>query len=96
MANVQTLQTVDHEEIKQWVEDRGGTPAMASTTEGGELRIDFGESGDLVEISWDDFFQAFDKSDLAFVYQEETPEGEASFFYKFTRRLANEMDEEGY
>lgn len=40
----------------------------------GILRIDFpGFSGDdaLAEISWDEFFRAFDANGLAFVYQDD-------------------------
>src|SRR6266480_3638174 len=68
--------TTDHEEIKQWVEERGGHPARVKGTEkgdgGGLLRIDYpGFSGEdtLEAITWDEFFEAFDNNDLAFLYQ---------------------------
>ena len=39
----------------------------------GLLRIDFGERDpSLEEISWAEFFEKLDESDLAFLYQEET------------------------
>ena len=56
--------TTDHEEIRKWVEERGGHPARVKGTERGEsaglLRIDYpGYSGEqrLEEITWDEFFE---------------------------------------
>jgi hypothetical protein len=68
--------TTDHEEIRNWVEARGGRPATVTATAGGEdagiLRIDFGEPEEgLTEISWDEWFETFDRSALAFLYQDE-------------------------
>ena len=48
--------TTDHDEIRRWVEERGGHPAEVKGTE--LLRIDYpGFSGEerLEEIGWDDF-----------------------------------------
>jgi len=85
--------TTDHEEIKQWVEERGGHPARVKGTEkgdgGGLLRIDYpGFSGEdtLEAITWDEFFEAFDNNDLAFLYQEETKGGKESRFSKLISR----------
>lgn len=85
--------TIVHDEIRQWAESRGGRPAtVKSTEEGGEpgiLRIDFpGYSGEdtLEEISWDDFFDKFEASNLAFVYQEAKASGEPSYFSKLVSR----------
>ncbi len=91
--------TIDHDEIRRWVEERGGNPATVKRTgdknEPGILRIDFpGFSGEgsLEPISWDAFFEKFEESQLAFVYQEETADGNTSHFSKLVRR--NEEDEE--
>jgi hypothetical protein len=71
-------QTTNHEEIRKWVEERGGHPARVKGTadeDGGVLRIDYpGYSGEgtLEEITWDEFFQTFDDRDLAFLYQDES------------------------
>jgi hypothetical protein len=85
--------TTDHDEIRKWVEARGGRPAtVKSTASGGEpglLRIDFpGGSGDesLEPISWDDFFAKFDEKGLAFLHQDQTSGGEESRFCKFVSR----------
>lgn len=85
--------TTDHKKIKEWVEERGGKPACVKGTgsknDPGMLRIDFpGYSGEetLQEISWEEFFRAFEDNRLAFLYQEETKAGEESRFSKFINR----------
>lgn len=85
--------TVDHEKIRTWVEERGGTPARVKNTakgkSGGLLRIDYpGFSGEdtLEPITWDEFFAAFEENNLAFLYQEETSGGEESRFSKLIDR----------
>jgi len=82
--------TTDHEEIRRWVEARGGCPAHVKDSgndedDPGILRIDYpGYSGQqsLETISWDEFFDAFDENNLAFLYQDEKD----SRFSKFVRR----------
>jgi hypothetical protein len=83
--------TTDHEEIRKWAEGRGAIPAeVGGTDKGGKtgiLRFEFPKvpshnDGKLKEISWDEFFQKFDESDLELVYQEKTASGEKSNFNK--------------
>lgn len=84
----QAVKTTNHDEIRQWAEDRGGRPATVRTRgrKGGILRIDFGEPEEnLEEISWDEFFRIFEDSQLAFLHQDEI-EGEESRFSKFVSR----------
>ncbi len=89
--------TTNHEEIKKWVEKRGGWPAAVKTTEknneeAGLLRIDFpGYSGKdtLEKISWHTFFKKFEESNLAFIYQDEVKDGGESRFFKFVNRNEN-------
>jgi hypothetical protein len=85
--------TTNHDEIKKWVEERGGHPATVKSTAKGEeagiLRIDFpGYSGEesLEPISWDEFFEKFEEKQLAFLYQETTHEGGQSRFCKIVNR----------
>ena len=85
--------TTDHEEIRRWVEERGGHPAMVKGTK--LLRIDYpGFSGEqrLEEITWDEFFGIFDENNLGFLYQEQTKDGEQSRFSKLIDR--NSVDDE--
>lgn len=83
--------TQDHDEIRSWAEKRGALPAEVSRThrkdEPGILRFCFpnarGKNNEnLREISWDDFFDKFDRSDLELVYQEKTASGRRSNFNK--------------
>src|SRR3712207_3575160 len=85
--------TTDHDEIRRWVEERGGHPARVKDTESknspGLLRIDYAgfSGGDSLEaISWDEFFEGFEKNGLAFLYQEETKDGKESRFSKLIDR----------
>lgn len=85
--------TTDHEQIRKWVESRGGHPACVrgtgSSTDAGLLRIDFpGYSGEesLQPISWEEFFGKFEERKLAMLYQDKTAGGEISRFNKFVRR----------
>ena len=85
-APVEHSATTDHDVIRQWAEDRHATPATVGGTEQdggvGELRLDFDFGNDLEalkEVSWDDWFRAFDERGLEFVFQESTrPDGSAS------------------
>jgi hypothetical protein len=85
--------TTDHEEIRNWADERGGKPAHVKGTgtaeDPGILRIDFpGYSGEgkLEAISWEKFFEKFDEQGLAFAYQEKTAAGKKSNFNKLVSR----------
>lgn len=91
--------TQDHAEIQQWAVARGAVPAEVASTEikgqTGILRLEFPQARNandsaLKEISWDDFFEKFDLSGLALVYQEQTAEGEQSNFNKLIHPEAPE------
>jgi len=76
--------TTDHEEIRHWVEQHGGKPAVVRSTHGtgkgrktgvGLLRLMFpkarkSDHDELEEIGWDEFFKQFDDSKLALLYEE--------------------------
>lgn len=87
--------TTDHDEIRRWVEERGGHPtrvdAPGHKQDGGILRIDFDEPGGnddtaLEAIGWDEFFETFEDNDLAFLHQDRTDDGKTSRFNKFVSR----------
>lgn len=89
MSKHESKTTTDHEQIKKWVEARGGKPAIVKGTEDNEdgsglLRINFpGYAEDnLKNISWEEFFETFDERNLSFLYQEETKDGGESRFFK--------------
>lgn len=83
--------TTDHERIKNWVEKRGGHPAIAATGKDGVLRIDFDPPDEkLASIDWETFFDTFDRKSLAFLYQDKTSSGDLSRFSKFIERSSTE------
>jgi hypothetical protein len=98
MEEAMAQTTTDHDEIRQWSEAKGGKPAAVDRThhagDVGIVRIMFPESAQsehehLVEISWDEFFDEFEKNKLALVYDER------SLFSKIIGRDTAERREEG-
>jgi hypothetical protein len=82
-----SLATTSHEVIRQWAEERGGTPATVEGTEHGDrlgvLRFDFGDdTPKLRHVSWDEWFQTFDERGLNFLYQEQRSDGRQSTFFR--------------
>jgi len=83
----------DHDEIRNWAEERGAKPACVNGTEGEDdsclLRLDFpGYSGEgsLEHISWDRWFRVFDKRKLALIVEDRTADGQPSNFNKLVSR----------
>ncbi|WP_372495054.1 hypothetical protein [Micromonospora phytophila] len=93
-----SLVTTDHEVIRRWAESRKGVPCTVDGSEhdghAGVLRFDFpanGREDRLREISWEEWFAAFDQRRLNFIYQEERSDGKQSNFF----RLENPDREDG-
>ena len=83
--------TTDHETIRKWAESRGGRPAAVASTHGGKdpgiIRIAFQDDKEsLDDVTWNELFAKFEESKLAFLYQEQTKDGEVSRFFKFVKR----------
>lgn len=88
--------TTDHNTIRKWAEDRGARPARVKGTgseiDAGLLRIELpGWNGDrsLEPITWDEFFEKFERSRLALAYQETSVDGERSDYNKLVKRDAS-------
>jgi len=88
-----TKVTTDHNEIREWVEGRGGSPARLESAETGEttpqLRISFpGISGDgtFHSVEWKEWFDIFEDRELAFLYQDKTADGHDSHYNKLVWR----------
>jgi hypothetical protein len=96
MARRASRTTTDHDEIRLWAEERGGTPTeVASPLQGqqiGIIRIDFpGYGGEgLRPISWDEWFQRFDDANLSLVLEEATAGGQRSSYHELVDREAAE------
>ncbi|HZS28915.1 MAG TPA: hypothetical protein VFB76_16930 [Candidatus Angelobacter sp.] len=83
----------DHDEIRQWAEEREARPACVRGTGGSEdvgmIRLDFpGYSGEqsLKHIEWNEWLEKFDESGLALLVQDETARGGRSNFNKLVHR----------
>src|SRR3954447_10418492 len=92
------ISTTDHDEIREWAESKGGKPAAVERThQGGDvgiIRIMFPDNPQsahqaLVEISWDEFFEQFEESNLALLYEKD------SLFSKIVGRDTLERREHG-
>lgn len=88
-----TRVTTDHDEIRRWVESHGGRPARVrgnvADDRVGLLRIDFGQKHakePLMALSWEDFFDRFDSSDLAMLYRVNGNEGGGMPFHRLVHR----------
>ncbi len=73
--------TTDHDTIRKWASKHRGKPAAVARTHDkgdvGIIRIMFPQSKQsehegLTEISWDEFFEEFEKRELALVYDEDS------------------------
>jgi hypothetical protein len=100
MSSHESHTTTNHDEIRRWAESRGARPACVKGTGGandvGMIRLDFpGYSGadSLQQISWDEWFRAFDENQLALVYQDITSGGERSNFNKLVSRDTSDRRE---
>src|SRR5437764_14728803 len=83
----------DHDEIRQWAEERNASPACVRGTGGGDdvgmIRLDFpGYSGEtsLQHIDWDEWLQKFDQNNLALLVEDTTSRGQKSNFNKIISR----------
>ena len=93
MSDHEAKQTTNHDEIRRWVQERGGKPARVKGTGSGDdpgvLRVDFpgvGEEDRLEEIPWDEWFDKFEQENLVFLYQDEVKSGDESRFFKLVNR----------
>ncbi|WP_090940578.1 hypothetical protein [Nonomuraea jiangxiensis] len=84
-----SLVTTNHDVIRRWAEERDATPATVEGTEHGDhlgvLRLDFpgyGGGGKLRQVSWEEWFDTFDKRGLNFIYQESKSDGTPSNFFR--------------
>ncbi len=96
--------TRDYDEIRKWAEARGAVPSEVASThrkdEPGILRFQFPDAtnqkdNNLREISWEEFFEKFDESNLELIYQEKTAEGAVSNFNKLVHPESVERKSSG-
>ena len=77
--------TADHAEIRRWVEAHGGHPGLVETGDGRDrLAVGF-DGGTTRRVSWEEFFERFDRESLAFAYNPEA-NGESADTAKLVSR----------
>ena len=83
--------TTDHDEIRRWIDSRGGTPVLRAGPGGEELAIEF-PGGDPAEaerdrpIALDEFLRRLDEAGLALLYDDQTAGGPEVRFYEVVPR----------
>jgi hypothetical protein len=84
---------IDHDEIRTWIEEGNGQPARMNESE--LLAVYFGRpEDDIVPLEWEEFFEIFDRNNLAFMYEERSAGDTSSFFEFIDRATQNVEDEE--
>lgn len=71
--------TRNHDEIRRWAQEHGAIPCeVAGMDRNGDasvLRFEFSNapnrSGNVKEVSWDEFFTKFDQNNLQLLYQDQ-------------------------
>jgi hypothetical protein len=77
--------TADHAEIRRWVEEHGGYPGLVEAADGRDrLAVAFDADND-GRLSWEEFFERFDRESLAFAYNPDA-NGEAADNAKLVSR----------
>jgi len=79
--------TIDNDEIRSWIEERGGVPATlkGALEEGDEsadmLHISFDPNdANMEEMDWEEFFERFENENLALVYDDAATQDEEHDF----------------
>jgi len=91
--------TTQHPEIRRWAEERSGKPIAVRPQNGNHSRVvgikfpgsEANPAGK--EIGWDEWFEKFDAAKLAFLYQEQTADGEDSNFHEIVTRKSVDIVE---
>lgn len=96
------METDDPENIRDWIEDHGGKPAVADKGDAGDVKLgikfeDEDSDEKLKVIPWEDFFNILDEKDLVFAYvQNDGIQLNSEKFDFRNREEANtEMEEPG-
>jgi hypothetical protein len=82
--------TIDHDLVRSWAEVRDARPSkFEGMTKPSPLRFDLGPpDAGLTEMSWTEFFEEFERDNLAFYYRDMAPTGEHDDLHGFVSRAA--------
>ena len=81
--------TIEHEQIVQWTQNRGGRPALDKSQDGRPI-IRFPNEGDDNIVSWEEWISVFERDEWAFIYQDRTPDNERSRSWRIIPRFEPE------
>jgi hypothetical protein len=81
--------TIEHEQIIDWTQSRGGRPAINRESGNPSPVISFSNEANGA-VSWEEWMSVFDRDEWAFIYQDRTSEGEPSLMWKIIPRFAPE------
>ena len=95
--DVAVLATNDHELIRQWAARHSAEPATGEATTSGPATVDVRDGGTGIRfnfpaaarfrpISWDEWFQNFERYDLMFVYDRHVPGQTPSARYRLVTK----------
>jgi hypothetical protein len=91
MVNAITVHiTVDHDVIRSWARARGARPTLSEgMSRPSPLFLDIGppDAGH-VEVNWSDFFEEFERDNVAFYYRDTDPAGAHDDLHGFISRAA--------
>jgi hypothetical protein len=98
---VRIAATTDHEQIRRWAARHGAQPATGQATASGPATVDINDGGagirfnfpgfaPLRAITWDEWFNNFERHDLLFVYEEADRDAIASRAYSVWLRRGAE------
>jgi hypothetical protein len=90
------VSTRDHQVIRQWAEQRQAEPATGEATRSGPATVNVADGGAGVRfnypghgpfrpISWEEWFENFDRHGCAFVYDNDSPDARPSMRYRIVK-----------
>lgn len=89
------VSTRDHLLIRRWAEQRQAEPATGEATStgatvrvadgGAGVRFNFPGQGTFRPISWEEWFENFDRHGCAFVYDNDLPDARPSMRYRIVK-----------
>ena len=95
-ASEPVLATRDHQVIRRWAEARHAEPATGEATSSGPaaanvndggsgIRFNFPGTGRFRPITWDEWFDHFDRHELTFVYDNDAADGAKAARFRIVR-----------
>lgn len=95
MNTVNEIKTTDHNEIRQWAEERRAIPVQIALNSTGKqldtIKFRFPNQEDNVnqeyqEIDWDEFLAIFENYGLAMIYEDPSDNQADATYHRFDHR----------